>query len=233
MISPLVELCLFYIISTKFNGLAILGFSLEKYSTKLFISLHLWVKISTSTTQKETKMKQIENAVQPMKQLSIDNAVAYAQKRIDFVLEKIKESNWDRTEVAPYPNSNMNRAEYIKKQNFHYFVQKITEAKEGAEVSYKRNAPYYVQPSKDGIARFLKEVAEDAGASFDAYVYKLNEKVGKVLDAKVTTPWSLWMDSNLEVTKDDGSKQIWNTKCITNYSKYNKAFNQFPTRLSK
>lgn len=178
-------------------------------------------------------MKAIEKAVQPMKQLSIDNAVAYAQKRIDHVLAKLEEANWDRNAVAPYPNSNMNRMEYLKKQSFYYFVQKITEAKEGVSNTHKRNDPYFVQASVTGIAHHLKDIAKDAALAFDAYVYKLDHKVGEVTEAEVITSWDLWMDSNLAVIKADGSKEIWNTKCITNYSKYGLAFNQFPTRLTK
>jgi len=178
-------------------------------------------------------MTPIAQAVQPMKQRSIDNAVAHMQIKIDRTMARLEELNWDSNEVAPYPHGINNRAEYLKRQNWYHFVQNITEAREGASNSNKRNAPHFVQPSARGIERMLKEVAEDAGIAFELYVKKLNDKVGEVINAEVTTCWSLWMNSNLAVTKADGTKQNWNTKCITNYSKYNKAFNQFPTRLTK
>ena len=178
-------------------------------------------------------MNEIKNAVEPMKQLSVNNAVAFMEKRIAFYAVRLQEAGWDKEILAPYPNGNMGRAEYMKRKMLREFVSSITEQDPNAEVSYKRNAPSYVLMSTEGIARVLKEVANDAALAFDAYVYKLNQKVGEVVQAEVITSWDLWMDSSLQVTKVDGSKEIWNTKCITNYSKYNKAFNQFPTRLKK
>jgi len=178
-------------------------------------------------------MQPIEKAVQPMKQLSIDNALAYAEKRINSVLRKLEEANWDRNAVAPYPHSNMSRADYMAKKAFCNFVQQITEAKAGVYNTHKRNDPYFVQADLQGIKRHYKEIADNAAAAFEAYVHKLQNKVGEVTDAKVTSSWDLWMDSTLAIEKADGTKEIWNTKCITNYSKFGLAFNQFPTRLKK
>lgn len=178
-------------------------------------------------------MKPIEKAVNPMKQLSIDSALAYAEKRINSVLRKLEEANWDRNAVAPYPNSNMSRADYMTKKAFYSFVQQITEGKAGVYNSCKRNEPYIVQADLQGIKRHYKEISDNAAAAFEAYVFKLEDKVGEVTEAKVISSWDLWMDSNLAVVKADGSKEIWNTKCITNYSKFGLAFNQFPTRLKK
>ena len=178
-------------------------------------------------------MKPIEKAVHPMKQLSIDSALAYAEKRVNSVLRKLEEANWDRNAIAPYPNANMSRADYMAKKAFCHFVQSITEAKAGVSNTHKRNDPYFVQADLRGISRHYKEISENAAAAFEAYVYKLESKVGEVTEAKVISSWDLWMDSNLAVVKADGSKEIWNTKCITNYSKFGLAFNQFPTRLKK
>lgn len=39
-----------------------------------------------------------------------------------------------------------------------------------------------------------------------------------------------WHGSTLHVTCVDGEKQSWNTQMIINQSKYQKLFNQFPSR---
>jgi hypothetical protein len=168
-----------------------------------------------------------------MKQRSIDSAVNHMQAKIDRTLAKLEELGWDSNALAPYPHSQMSRADYMAKQNWYYFVQKITQAHATIRNTNRRNDPHYVQPSPTGIQHLLEDVAKDAALAFDAYVYKLTKKVGDVETAQVTTPWDLWMDSNLRITKADGTVENWNTKCITNYSKYNKAFNQFPTRKTK
>ena len=175
----------------------------------------------------------IELAVQPMRQRSIDNAVTFMQSKIDRTLERLAEVGMDAHILAPYPNSNMNRTAYMTKKAWYEFVTRITKDDANARNTHRRDAPRIVERDEVGIARLLKEVAEDASGAFDAYVYKLNSKVGEVTGAEVTTPWDLWYDSNLRVTKADGTIENWKTKCITNFSKYNKAFNQFPTRKSK
>ena len=85
---------------------------------------------------------------------------------------------------------------------------------------------------EDGIAHYLAETAKDAGLDFEAYVYKLNKKVGEVVAAELGGD-NVWYNSFLIVAKADQTKEVWNTQIITNYSKYGKAFNQFPTRLVK
>jgi hypothetical protein len=179
-------------------------------------------------------MNQIKNAVEPMKQLSVARAVEYAQNRVNKTLEMLANNNWNIESVFPYPNGNMSRASYMTAKSRNNFARSITQVAEGQTPTYKRvDLTTQVEPDQNGIDRHIKQVADDAAIAFDAYVYKLNQKVGEVVEAQVTTSWDLWMDSDLAVVKADGTKEVWNTKCITNYSKFGLAFNQFPTRLVK
>lgn len=68
-----------------------------------------------------------------------------------------------------------------------------------------------------------------ASGSYDAYVHKMIEKIGKpVSGASVRgNPWS---GSTLDVTCTDGETQVWSTKMIINVSVLGKLFNQFPSR---
>lgn len=74
--------------------------------------------------------------------------------------------------------------------------------------------------------------ATAAGESYDSWVYKLVQKIGKpVADAEVSgDPWT---GSTITVTTRDGEQQKWNTQMIINRSKLGKMFNQFPTRRAK
>ena len=179
-------------------------------------------------------MNQIKNAVEPMKQLSVARAVEYAQNRINRTMEKLAADDMNSSVQFGYPWGIQNRAMYMKQKALYDFVCTITQSDSSRpSPAGSRKTVSYVVPNENGVARHIKQVADDAALAFDAYVYKLNQKVGEVTEAQVTTSWDLWMDSNLAVTKADGTKEVWNTKCITNYSKFGLAFNQFPTRLTK
>lgn len=179
-------------------------------------------------------MNQIKNAVEPMKQLSIARAVEYAQNRVNKALQMLADNNWNVESVFPYPNGNMSRASYMTAKTRYGFATLITKKIAGQPSCHKRvDLETKVEPDQNGIDRHIKQVADDAAIAFDAYVHKLNQKVGEVTEAQVTTSWDLWMDSDLAVVKADGTKEVWNTKCITNYSKFGLAFNQFPTRMTK
>ena len=91
--------------------------------------------------------------------------------------------------------------------------------------------PCLVMMDAGRIELFLKQVALDAAADFDAYVGKLTKKVGDVVSAKVEG--ALWQGSRLTVTKADGSIERWNTQQIINVSVLGKLFNQWPTRKQK
>ena len=167
-------------------------------------------------------------AVAPIKQLSIDSAVALAQRKVDAMLQKLRENDMDANKVAPYPNGNMSRTAYMIAKENYYFAREITHP---TMLGRSPKDPDFRGESQDGIRRYLYCIAEQAGLDFDAYVNKLTLKVGKC-DTAVLLDDQVWYDSMLIVTKGDVTEK-WNTKVITNFSKFNKPFNQFPTRLKK
>jgi hypothetical protein len=74
-----------------------------------------------------------------------------------------------------------------------------------------------------------KKGAEDAYRDF---MEKMIQKIGKpVVDAKMTG--NIWTNAVLTVTTDDNEEQVWHTQMILNFSKYQKMFNQFPSRRKK
>jgi D-xylose transport system substrate-binding protein len=78
-------------------------------------------------------------------------------------------------------------------------------------------------------AALFKKGAEDAYRNF---MEKMIQKIGKpVVGAKMTG--SIWTNAVLTVTTEDNEEQVWHTQMILNFSKYQKMFNQFPSRRKK
>ena len=175
-------------------------------------------------------MNLIANAVAPLKQKSVDSAVEFAKDQVERMLKKLEEANWDVQIVCPRLRTGYyNREQYMRHQATSNFISTITK---WTTVSRRINEPEIVVKDEEGIARYLEQTAKDAGADFEAFVHKLNAKVGEVVSAELGSD-NVWYDSYLIVIKPEGEKQVWNTQIITNYSKYGKAFNQFPTRQVK
>jgi hypothetical protein len=84
--------------------------------------------------------------------------------------------------------------------------------------------------------RFLTWTDQDQATATEAakfqilkYVVKLSQKIGKEISS-ADLSGDLWTNSTLTVECEDGDKQVWNTRHITNYSCYGTPFSQFPTR---
>lgn len=174
-------------------------------------------------------MTTIENLVNPLKQDAIDAAVKFMEMRIEKIYRELGVVDWDINEYAPRANYHDGDKVHREKTAKRALVERIV----------KRNHDRYISKGVDivekddkGVERLLKIIADDAGISFDKYVAKLVSKVGVYKDAELTGNY-LWNYSVIRVEKEDGSYENWQTKAITNYSKFGLAFNQFPTRKVK
>jgi hypothetical protein len=175
-------------------------------------------------------MNLIANAVAPLKQQAVDSAVLFATEQVERMLKKLELAGWDADTVNPPVRTGYgSRETYMRYQNIRNFISHITKS---VTVGRSPRDPDMRVKDEVGIARYLEQTAKDAGLDFEAFVYKLNKKVGEVVSANLASD-NVWYDSYLVVEKADQVKEIWNTQIITNYSKYGKAFNQFPTRLVK
>jgi hypothetical protein len=82
------------------------------------------------------------------------------------------------------------------------------------------------------INRYIELNVKGAEEAYRNFMAKMIQKIGRpVVDAKMTG--NIWTNAVLHVTTNDGEKQTWNTQMILNISKYQKMFNQFPTRKVK
>jgi hypothetical protein len=156
-----------------------------------------------------------------------------AKRAGDFLKDKLatlKDAGWDLNKVAPPPNSsNMDRERYMTAQNKRSLYTSITKAKDS---SSRRGEPDIREPNQVMIDHYINQAVKGAEESYRDFMQKMINKIGKpVTDAVMTG--SIWTNASLKVTTSDGENQTWNTKMILNFSKYQKMFNQFPSRKLK
>ena len=159
--------------------------------------------------------------------------VAMAKKRAEeFVkdkLEILKNHDWDLDKVAPRPRSNMSREQYMTAQNKRGLYTSITKSK---SYSSRPGEPNIVEPNQAMINRYVEINEKGAEEAYRNFMEKMIQKIGKpVVDAKMTG--NIWTNATLTVTTDDGEEQVWHTQMILNFSKYQRLFNQFPTRRKR
>lgn len=160
--------------------------------------------------------------------------VAAAEKRakefIDDKLAILKKAGNDLNKVAPMPNSRtMGTSEYKTAQAKRDLYRSITKS----TVSVSRpGEPDIREPNKAMIDRYIEMNKKGAEEAYENFMHKMMQKIGKpVVDANMKG--NIWTNAILTVTTNDGEEQVWHTQMILNFSKYQKMFNQFPSRRKK
>tara|TARA_R110001599_G_scaffold135884_1_gene314236 strand:+ start:40 stop:606 length:567 start_codon:yes stop_codon:yes gene_type:complete len=177
----------------------------------------------------------IENAVGPRK----DEVVKYAEGRIrSFIAKKaaaLEEANGVLDIVAP--EGDMWTREHAARRTAWKRLVTIEGVwangvwRQDAR-SYGRNDLPIYRMDADRCERVVTDAKENAAASFERYVAKLNMKCGEVVAAELSDGF-IWNNSVLTVTKPDGEVEKWSTKMILNFSSLGTPFNQWPTRKMK
>ena len=168
-------------------------------------------------------IKIFESHIEEYKQKAADEAKAFVGK----LLDNLKKHDWDLDKVAPYPKSMNSDYKIMKnKRDTYQMVSKATKS------SYGRGEPYTVQADQVKINHYIEMNVKGAEEAYRSFMEKMIQKIGKpVIDAKMTG--NIWTNALLTVTTNDGEEQVWKTQMILNFSKYNKMFNQFPSRRIK
>lgn len=173
-------------------------------------------------------------AVGPLKAKGIEQAENATRRMIERVLSDLAAKDWDAEAFAPYPSSRMDRTTYKTKHAKYAFVRNITTGDQERRISYRKSGdPEYVVRDDAGVERLVRQARDMAALNYDAYVLKLQAKIGDTTAADLVTYGDLWSDSDLIVTLASGERERWNTKVILNHSVYGLAFNQWPTRKMK
>jgi hypothetical protein len=153
-----------------------------------------------------------------------------AERKVDDTWKKLEKKNWDIIDDI----------KFSKKFTDHVvsFYKSLTdedpksrEKNQASGESFRFDSRFRKKsPSKKKayVDNAVNQVEED----YKSFIGKMVMKVGGgIVGANVTGhPWT---NSVLTVDMADGTKQVWNTKMIINYSVYGKAFNQFPSRRKK
>lgn len=182
----------------------------------------------------------IQNAIEPRRREAVISALEHAHLILESVRKNFKEGGWDLTMVAPRPNSlKTDRRTYQTMMAKHNFYASLTERDEKAwnKLYYHTRNIAWTRPeprvwSQKAVTRWLQSVDEQASAQFDAYIAKLESKIGECVEAKLAGE-NIWTGSLLTVVKPDGTVEKWKTQMIINVSCLGKLFNQWPTRKIK
>lgn len=169
----------------------------------------------------------IAAVINPMRDEAVTRSEAAARKSLIEFAEALL--NTDLAVTAAYPKSNIGRAAYQKQQAVYSMSRRLLECAQ--KENFRDKTELAISIRHDAIDRLVTQAGEDAAAQFDAYVFKLTEKVGECVSA--TVDGKLWNYSVLTVTKADGTVERWKTQQILNVSVLGKLFNQWPTRLMK
>ena len=175
-------------------------------------------------------MNAIETAVYPLKAMAVEAAEQRALDKIKAVCEDLSAHGWDANACAAFPHSMMSRASYKQLQAKHNLYRMLTSA---TATSLRRGQPDIRVRNPEGEALFVKQFRDAAAASYDAYVAKLNAKIGECTTASLHTLGGVWGHSELTVTTAAGERQVWRTQMILNCSVLGTLFNQWPTRRVK
>jgi len=172
----------------------------------------------------------IYQAVLPLLAASQNRARDAAIAKINELREQLIIEN-DRQKFAPYPKSGVGRIAYMEALAYYDFVHCLTKSIAGFRISM--NAPDTCVIDEEHVEHFIEARMRDAALAFEEYIYKLTKKINYEIVAVELVGNYLWSTSFLTVTLVDGTKQIWKTQMIINFSVYGKMFNQWPTRLVK
>lgn len=181
-----------------------------------------------------TKKKADSSALIKIFESHMNEYIAMAEKRAkDFVDDKLailKKHGYDLDKVAPQPNSRtMSQAEYKTAQAKRDLYRSFT--KSTASV-LRPGEPDIRKPNQAMIDHYIDMNKKGAQEAYENFMHKMMQKIGKpVVDAKMTG--NIWTNAVLTVQTDDGEEQVWHTQMILNFSKYQKMFNQFPSRRKK
>lgn len=163
-------------------------------------------------------MSIIANTVLPMKSDAIENADIEAIRVIERVIKMMEAVDWDLT--------------LIKANEAPSTYKLCSLVTTWTNPSRMMSEPNYRAQCDVAEARFINAARDNAGAQYDAFVAKLESKIGDVIGAEITGN-HVWGYSFLTVTLPTLEKQCWKTQMIVNVSKLGNMFNQFPTRKIK
>lgn len=174
----------------------------------------------------------VGKAAAPLLNDAMESAEKDAREYIDYLMPQIEAAGWDLNVVAPYPNSHSSKEDYRKALAKRTIFSILTKPRAGSPSSYRRGEPQFREPCAEGVARFIENEKRDAAFNYEAFQYKLVDKIGECETATLDGN-HVWSFSVLKVVKAGGVIENWKTQQIVNRSVYGLRFNQYPSRKVK
>lgn len=160
-------------------------------------------------------VEHIHNAVAPLKNSMIERTEQVAREKVAQVFIDLAAHGNDLRLTAPYPRGTIGRNAYIQAVAKHKFYSSLVMHKLSSLMQHQPDI-VYVDPQR--VEKFVSEAKQTAADDYDAFVHKLQQKIGPVTSASLDGN-HVWGYSHLTVTKSDGSTEKWRTQTIINMSK--------------
>ena len=171
----------------------------------------------------------VATAVAPLEKAAVTMRKRWIAARIRMVRRALEACGGDLHEVVQaheaiigYSLPRESRREFAR------FAVDVTRPQASRPVTYGRRDPLYVEICPDCVRRVLAKGEAEARAQYQAYVAKLDAKVGHCDTAELSGN-AVWTFSVLTVHKGD-TVERWQTRMILNVSRRGLPFNQWPTR---
>lgn len=178
---------------------------------------------------KQAQGSPIRKAVEPLIADAQKWAAKMAREHIAKVIQELVAADWDLEKAAPYPRSmGVSRADFTFGMRRFNFFRAITTPRKS---SRNMHEPNFCDRNPAAIEKIVKEARKDAAAKYEAFIEKLEQKVGAHTSAKLQGN-HVWGWSFLTVETPSG-EQIWKTRQITNVSVLGLYFPQWPSRKVK
>lgn len=173
------------------------------------------------TERKKGDSKSMIAALEAHRSEFVKKAGERAKEFIDDKLVVLANNDWDLYKLVP-------RRTYDRTKNaLANFYMSITDEPIGHSLDTNIR-----RKSTKKMNEYIDSAKKMAEADYDGFIAKMVEKVGAPV-VKASLTGNIWTNATLTVTTDVGEEQVWTTKMIINFSKYQKPFNQFPSKRKK
>jgi len=164
----------------------------------------------------------------------LKRAEKIARDEVKYRLDALKKNGMDLNKLVPSRGKRPTSEERMMRAPYVVITRSadVNDGKPMTIAQMKAMTTDIREADKKSIERFVKISVDDAKANYRAFINKMVDKIGKPV-VKADFKGSIWSNALLTIEDVDGDTQVWKTKAIINYSKYRKAFHQFPSRKQK
>lgn len=182
----------------------------------------------------------VEKAIESLRSKAVKTAERNAHEFLDGLSAKLRAVGWDLDKLVPLVAHPVSQG--LKYSHPDYGKVKRAHEESTAQRNVYLNIFYREKVNTSAVIlrsdpaftdRFVRNAIRDANYEFDVFLFKMVKKIGNAVKAEVTEQYGLMHFSLLKVTLENGTEQTWKTQQIVNYSVLGKAFNQWPTRMTK